>query len=94
MNRSQQVVVCVAVGATLVVVGLGLERVGSPLSGGGWFNYAPSNGVLYSSGYWPAEHPWLRMGLWLLLVWVWAGFSLLLFRARRRDADAAPDPSR
>ena len=50
MNSGQKVIVCVAIGAVMVVLGFAARAWWweTPGSGGGWFNYAPNNGVIYT----------------------------------------------
>lgn len=44
---------------------------------GGWFNYAPNNGAVFS----PAPgSPWRGLVVWLVAVLVWFGASYLMLR--------------
>jgi hypothetical protein len=52
---------------------------------GGWFNYAPNNGLVFS----PARSWPLRpAAVWSVAVLAWAGLAFLLLRR----ADDRPDP--
>jgi hypothetical protein len=49
---------------------------------GGWFNYAPNNGVVFS----PASgNPWRSLGVWIAAILLWFGLSYLLLRNVPKD---------
>jgi hypothetical protein len=81
---AQKVVLVVAAGVVLVVVGFALRAwfwTSGP--GGGWFNYAPSNGVMFTYDS-PAKGPILgQAAAWIGLVVVWTLGALALFRSPR-----------
>ena len=82
VNRAQRVVLVVALGAVLVVVGWWTT---SPSPVTGWTGYAPlSSGPLVTGG----PHLWVRAVIWLILIGAWTGTSLVLLRSR--GADVAP----
>ncbi|HEY6532389.1 MAG TPA: hypothetical protein VIY72_08805 [Acidimicrobiales bacterium] len=92
MNGRQQVILCVALGAVHVVLGFAArawwwER--SPSSG--WFNYAPNNGVVFSSAGPDRGAIIAQAALWIALVAVWAGACLVLLRTRTSLDRVAPE---
>lgn len=81
MNSSQRWISIAAFGALFwalaSTVNLWFDRrVGE----GGWFNYAPNNGVAYSPD---TSFLWRRLAVWVVAVAVWAVVSLRV----ARDAD-------
>lgn len=85
-----KVVLLVALGATLWILGqLVIEQAGS-FSAYGWVAYAP---LTAAPG--PGLHPWVQALLWLFLIAVWTVAALLLLREPERrtvdtqDADRA-----
>lgn len=44
---------------------------------GGWFNYAPNNGIVFSPA--PAS-PWRGLLVWLVAIFVWSCLSYLVLR--------------
>ena len=82
VNRAQRVVLVVALGAVLVVVGWWTT---SPSPVTGWTGYAPlTSSPLVTGGL----HLWVRAVIWLILIGAWTGTSLVLLRSR--GADVAP----
>lgn len=94
-NRAQQVVAVIALGVALSLGWLALDMatVGGP---GGWVNYSPNAGIIYSSS--PSAlqtNAGLRLIVQLIFVAVWVLGSLWLLRDRdaldeRRRARTAP----
>ena len=81
-NRAQRVVLVVALGAALAVVGWWITSWSTDT---GWTAYAPlTRGPLGSHGL----HLWVRAVIWLILIGAWTGTSLALLRSR--GADVAP----
>jgi hypothetical protein len=90
---SQRVVLIVALGFALYVVGLWLTNLDThPFTG--WAAYAPlSNSTFYP--YAQGLHPWVRVVIWLLLTIVWTITSLSLLRptgAPRDDTTSGTTP--
>ena len=87
-NRAQRVVLVVALGAALMVVGWWTTS-GSSFTG--WTAYAPlTNGPLGAS----RLHLWVRAVIWLALIGAWTAVSLIVLRARpaRDGADSSSRP--
>ncbi len=88
-NRAQRVVLVVALGAALAVVGW---WVTSTSSFTGWTGYAP-----LTSGPLPTTqlHLWVRAVIWLSLIGAWTILSLVVLRPRqaRDDRDPPPHPA-
>ena len=72
---SNKIVLLVALGAVLGVLGQWVIEQASPASDFGWVAYAP---LTASSGV--GLHPWVQAVLWLLLILVWTVAALLLLR--------------
>ncbi len=85
VNHAQRVVLVVALGAVLVVVGWWATSL-SPNTG--WTGYAPlTSGPLVTRGL----HLWVRAVIWLILIGTWTITSLALLRSPGAPGtDAAP----
>jgi purine-cytosine permease-like protein len=86
LSKSQRVVVVVALGLALGVIGTYLVSLGSGIRFG-WYAYSPLTATLQapSTGL-PA---WLRLIIWLALIVVWALASIRVLRpAADRDTAA------
>jgi hypothetical protein len=73
-NLAQRVILVIGSGAALYIVGLWLTSLGTHFATG-WVAYAP----LSDSSFGPSLgglHPWVRLVIWLLLIFVWTGLSL------------------
>lgn len=78
LNRSQRVILVIGLGFALSLFGDWVTALGSRANVG-WVAYAP----LSSSYNFPAFggfHPWVRLVMWLVLIAVWTGLSVLLLR--------------
>lgn len=77
LSKSQRVVVVVALGLALGVIGTYLVSLGSGIKFG-WYAYSPLTSTLQapSTGL-PA---WLRLIIWLALIVVWALASIRVLR--------------
>lgn len=100
LNGGQKVIVCVAVGAVVVVLGFAARAWWweTPGTGGGWFNYAPNNGVIFSGDGPDGRAIVTQALLWTGLVVVWAAACLVVLRDRRSAlpldrADRAEPPT-
>jgi hypothetical protein len=82
MNGGQKVIVCVAIGAVVVVLGFAARAWWWETPGSGWFNYAPDNGVVFTAD--PADHGAIvtQALIWIGLVAVWAAACLLVLRTK------------
>lgn len=96
LNSSQKVVVVIALGAALAVLGLWLTSLGAhhPLLVSGWVGYAP---LRPQSRFLPGGIPrWGRLLIWLGLIAIWGASSLALLRPRpagpREQAAPRPEP--
>ena len=77
LNHAQRVVVVVALGFTLYILGTWITSLGSHLPYGSatFTNLGTSNIV---GGF----YPWVRFTLWMLFVAVWVGVSIPLLKDR------------
>ena len=88
LNAGQRVVIVVAWGLALAVVGEGVlswwEGGTRPLTG--WVGYAPLASATFSP---PRRilHPWVLAAYWLLVVVVWAAGALTVMRSRSRGTE-------
>jgi hypothetical protein len=93
LNGAQRIVLVVALGVGLVVLGQFIERslgVGAM----GWVGYAPlGRGFVL-----PGDSPWGELFLWLVLTVTWATMSMVILRTRPLSAvppvDRTSDASR
>ena len=96
MNGGQKVIVCVALGAAMVVLGFAARAwwwETAPGGGGsGWFNYAPNNGVVYTYATPDRGAIVAQVLVWLGLVTAWAAACLLVLRTRQETADTSTPP--
>ncbi|HEV3188558.1 MAG TPA: hypothetical protein VGZ04_11035 [Acidimicrobiales bacterium] len=90
LNHSQRIVVVVGAGIALYFFGVWAMTWG--LSGfTGWTRYAPlqnKNSISFTTStdyLGPGLHPWVRLIIWLILVAVWAAFSLVTLRSATPD---------
>ena len=83
MTSGQRWIAIVAFGAvclaTASTVNLWLTRRSID---GGWFNYAPNNGVAFSPS--PGA-PWRGLAVWLVAILIWFGVSLAILRRADRS---------
>jgi hypothetical protein len=85
LSKSQRVVVVIALGLALGIVGSYLVNLGNALASG-WYAYAPlTNSLSLRTGL----HPWLRVIIWLVLIGVWALGSIRVLRPSSGDAPLA-----
>ncbi len=95
MNSGQKAIVCVAIGAVMVVLGFAARAWWweTPGSGGGWFNYAPNSGVIYTFDGPDGRSILTQAAIWIGLVIVWAAACLFVLRTKGAAADElAPTP--
>ena len=88
MNSGQMVILCVALGAVLVVLGFAARAwwwETTPSSG--WFNDAPNNGIVYTYDQPDRCAIVTQAAIWIGLVGVWAGGCLALLRTRGPAVD-------
>jgi hypothetical protein len=83
MNSGQKVIVCVALGAVTVVVGLAARALVWSDAAGGWFNYAPNNGVVFSEDPLHQSDVAGQAAMWIGLVVLWTAACLFVLRTRR-----------
>jgi hypothetical protein len=92
MNSGQKAIVCVAIGAVMVVLGFAARAWWweTPGTGGGWFNYAPNNGVVFTAD--PVDHGAIvtQALIWIGLVVVWAAACLFVLRTKGDTGPEAP----
>ena len=92
LNRAQQVIVSIGLAAALGALGRAVELWGGGSGGGGWFGYAPSTRITFTSGSpFLLRHPALDLLWWLLVIAVWVGASVWVFTDRAVDRPP-PDP--
>ena len=83
LSQPQRVVIVVALGLVLAVIGGFVTSLGRLAAG--WYAYAP----LTSTGYLPGHGipPWLRLIIWLALIVIWAAAAIRLLKpSPARDA--------
>jgi len=87
LNGGQKAVLCVALGAVLILIGLAVRSSAWSDPGGGWFNDAPNNGVIFSED--PLQQPDIaaQLAMWVGLVVVWTVGCLLILRSPRSSAE-------
>jgi hypothetical protein len=82
LGFAQRIVVVVALGLALGVLGNFLVNLGSPGADSGWFGYAPlTRSVLEVGG---GLSGWQRLLVWLAVIAIWAAASLRLLTPDRR----------
>jgi hypothetical protein len=93
LNRAQRVVLVVALGVALAVIGRFIEG-GFAVGAVGWVGYTPlSRGFVF-----PRGRSWGDLLLWLVLTATWAAASIVILRTRRpsrvHPSDRSSDTSR
>ena len=83
LSPSQRVVVVVALGLALAVIGGYVVSLGSGASLG-WYAYAPLTSVARVPG--PGFPAWLRAIIWLALIGIWASSSIRVLRSPPGDS--------
>lgn len=79
MNRSQRVVLSIALGAALIVAASAVNAWIMGSSGGGWFMYPPNaNAIapLTSTDYYLAQ----QLGVWIVAIAIWLSVRWRLLR--------------
>jgi hypothetical protein len=79
LNTAQRVVIVVAIGIALAVVGLYLASLGSPRFG--WYAYSPLASGIGPPG--TGLPGWLRLIIWLGLTAIWALSSVVVLHPPR-----------
>ena len=77
LSKAQRVVVVVALGLALGVIGSYLVSLGSGIRSG-WYAYSPLTATLRAPG--TGLPAWLRVIIWLVLIGVWALASIRVLR--------------
>ena len=88
-KRAQRVVAVIGLGVALWLGWSALDRWTATNAGGGWFNYAPNSGVIFSPDMGQSalqSNVGLRLGVQLGFIAVWVLASLWLLA----DRQAAP----
>ena len=80
LSLAQRIIVVIALGMALAIVGGFLDTLGGGFTGG-WFAYAPLTRGTYFPGAGPP--PWVRLIIWLLLTGIWALASIRVLRPGR-----------
>lgn len=88
MNSGQKVIVCVALGAALVVLGFGARALWWEPNQSGWYNGAPNSGVVFTSAGVDGASVLRQVAAWIGLVLVWAVGCLFVLRD---GGDAVPE---
>lgn len=82
----QRIVIVVALGFALAIVGAYVTTLGSSPTQFGWFGYAPLTKTAF-----PLDQldltPWEQLLVWLGFTGLWAGASLVLLRPPPRQSD-------
>jgi hypothetical protein len=76
LSKSQRVVVVIALGLALGVIGTYLVSLGSGIRFG-WYGYSPLTTTLQEASGLPT---WLRLIIWLALIGAWALASIRVLR--------------
>jgi len=85
LSKSQRVVVVIALGLALGVIGTYLVSLGSGIRSG-WYGYSPLTTTLQQAS---GLSSWLRLIIWLALIGAWALASIRVLRpAAGQDAAA------
>jgi hypothetical protein len=83
-TTAQRVVIVVAWAGVLQAIWTWLRNDGVDSSDGGWFNYAPNSGVVFSPDPpWPLINPTAAIAIQVLLVVLWAAPSFWLLGVRQ-----------
>jgi len=82
MNGGQKAIVCVAIGAVMVVLGFAARALWWEPNQSGWFNYAPNSGVVFTGAGVDRASILTQAAIWIGLVAVWAAACLLVLRER------------
>lgn len=91
LNKSQRIVLVIAIGLAIGTAGSYLVNLGSGLATG-WYAYAPlTNGVLFAPR---GLHAWLRVIIWLVLIGAWALGSIRVLAPSSGDAPSPVPASR
>lgn len=88
-NFAQRLVVVFGLGAVFYLIGGWATSLDSF---SGWVGYAPlrtgsatygtaTSSMFETSSFFGGFHPWVRFVIWLVLIAVWVGVSLALFRS-------------
>ena len=86
-NQRQRVVLVVAMGLGLFVLWNWVQAGGWRRDhDGGWFNYAPNNGVVFQGSH--PTNATLRLVVQVTFILVWAIPSIWILRARAQQPDA------
>jgi hypothetical protein len=91
LNTAQRVVIVVAIGIALVVVGRYLVSLGSGFHFG-WYSYRALQARLGPPG--TGLPRWLRLIIWLGLTGIWALASVIVLRPPREPATSHSLPPR
>lgn len=87
LNHSQRIIIVVGAGIALFFFGAWAMTWGTRgLTG--WVGYAPLSNTASLTFLGTGLHPWVRLVVWLIIVAVWVGFSLVTLRSRTPDGDA------
>jgi heme/copper-type cytochrome/quinol oxidase subunit 1 len=78
LSKAQRVVVVVALGLSLGVVGSYLVNLGTGLRSG-WYAYSPLTATIQAPG--TGLPSWLRLIVWLVLIGLWALASIRVLRS-------------
>lgn len=82
MNSGQKVIVCVALGAAIVVLGFAARALWWEPNQSGWYNYAPNSGVVFTGAGVDRASILGQVAAWIGLVLVWAAACLFVLRTR------------
>jgi heme/copper-type cytochrome/quinol oxidase subunit 1 len=76
LTHPQRVVIVVALGLVLAVVGSFVTSLGSAAVG--WYAYSPLTSASFGPGH--GLPSWVRLLIWLALIAIWAAASIRLLR--------------
>ena len=79
LSLAQRIVIVIALGVTVAIVGTFVSGLGGSPTQFGWFGYAPLTRATLSLDQ-PDLAPWEQLLVWIGLICLWAGSSLVLLR--------------
>jgi hypothetical protein len=91
MNSGQKVIVCVALGAAVVVLGFGARALWWEPNQSGWYNYAPNSGVVFTGAGVDTASILRQVAVWIALVVAWAAACLFVVRDKAAPPEAATE---
>jgi hypothetical protein len=89
LNLSQRIVLVIGSGFTSYLLGLWLTSLGTHFASG-WVAFAPLSNSYFGPSL-GGLHPWVRLVIWLVFIFVWIGFSLTVLANSSVSYDSLHD---